>query len=75
LFETHNRLQTCSLKLKTLQKALKNHDKELVTIKGQLSKVQHENHNLLNKLNDVEQATRKLRTYIKSMLSLTNSIR
>jgi septal ring factor EnvC (AmiA/AmiB activator) len=50
LFETHNRLQTCSLELKTLQKTLKNHDKELITIKGQLSKVQHENKKLSNKL-------------------------
>jgi hypothetical protein len=34
LFKTHNRLQTCSLELEIEQKTLKNHDKELVTIKG-----------------------------------------
>jgi hypothetical protein len=39
LFETHDRLQTCSLELKIVQKTLKNHEKALITIKGQLNKV------------------------------------
>jgi hypothetical protein len=43
MLETHNCLQTCNLKLKIVQKTFLNHHKELVTIKGQLSKVQHEN--------------------------------
>jgi hypothetical protein len=37
MFETHNRLQTYNLELKTMQKTLKNRDKELVTVKGQMS--------------------------------------
>jgi hypothetical protein len=41
--ETHDRLQICSLKLMIMQKTLKNHDKELVILKGQKNKVQHEN--------------------------------
>jgi hypothetical protein len=40
LFETHNRLQTSSLKLETMQKNLKNYDKELIIVKGQMNKVQ-----------------------------------
>jgi len=44
MFETHNCLQTYSLKLETMQKTLKNHDKELVIVKGQK--------NLSNKLNE-----------------------
>jgi chromosome segregation ATPase len=39
LSDTHNHLQTCTLKLEILQKTLQNHDKELVTIKGQMNKV------------------------------------
>ncbi len=39
MFETHNHLQTCSLKFKTVQRTLKNRDKELVIVKGQLNKV------------------------------------
>jgi septation ring formation regulator EzrA len=31
--ETHNHLQTCSLRLEIMQKTLKNCDKELVTVK------------------------------------------
>jgi uncharacterized protein YoxC len=58
--ETHNHLQTCSLELEIVQKTLKNHDKQLVTIKGQLNKVQHENQNLFNKLKEVEQVVRKI---------------
>jgi septal ring factor EnvC (AmiA/AmiB activator) len=50
LFETHNHLQTYSLKLKIVQKILKNYDKELVKVKGQMNRVQHENQNLSNKL-------------------------
>jgi uncharacterized protein YoxC len=42
-----------------MQRTLKNHDKELVTIKGQLNRVQHENQNLSNKLNEVKQDARK----------------
>jgi hypothetical protein len=41
--KTHNYLQTCSLELETMQKTLKNHDKERVTVKGQLNMVQHDN--------------------------------
>jgi septal ring factor EnvC (AmiA/AmiB activator) len=43
-----------------MQRTLKNHDKELVTVKGQLNKVQHENHNLSNKLNEAEQVAKKI---------------
>jgi hypothetical protein len=39
LFETHNRLQTCSLELEIVQKTLKSCDKELVTIKKQMKRV------------------------------------
>jgi SMC interacting uncharacterized protein involved in chromosome segregation len=39
---------------------LENRDKELVTIKGQLNKVQHENQNLSNKLKEAKQAARKI---------------
>jgi len=49
---TKNQLQTCSLKLKVVQKTLKNHDKELIIIKGQMNRVQHENQNLSNKLKE-----------------------
>jgi uncharacterized protein YoxC len=51
---THNLLQTYSLELEIIQRTLKNRDKELVTIKGQMNKVQHENQNLSNKLNQAE---------------------
>jgi hypothetical protein len=43
LFETHNCLQTYSLKIEIVQKTLKNRDKKLVTIEGQVNRVQHEN--------------------------------
>ncbi len=43
LFETHNCLQTCSLKLDIVKQTLNNCDKKLVIIKRQVSKVQHEN--------------------------------
>jgi SMC interacting uncharacterized protein involved in chromosome segregation len=43
-----------------MQRTLKNCDKELVIVKGQLNKVQYENQNLSNKLNEAEQATRKI---------------
>jgi uncharacterized protein YeeX (DUF496 family) len=43
-----------------MQLTFKNHDKELVTMKGQLNKVQHENHNLSNKLKEVEHVIRKI---------------
>jgi hypothetical protein len=49
---TKNQLQTCSLELKIVQKTLKNCDKELIIIKGQMNRVQHENQNLSNKLNE-----------------------
>jgi hypothetical protein len=52
-------MQTCSLELEIMLKTLKNHDKELVTSKRQLNRVQHENQNLSNKLNEVKHATRK----------------
>jgi hypothetical protein len=51
---------TCSLKLKIVQKTLKNCDKELITIKGQLNKVKHENQNLSNNMTEVGQSTRKI---------------
>jgi uncharacterized protein YukE len=41
--ETHNRLQTYSLKLETMLKTFKNLDKKQVTIKRQMNRVQHEN--------------------------------
>jgi septal ring factor EnvC (AmiA/AmiB activator) len=59
MFETKNHLQTCILGLKTMKQTLKNHDKELVTVKGQLIKVQHENQNLSNKLKEVEHVVKK----------------
>jgi hypothetical protein len=59
LSETHNCMQTCSLDLEIMQKTLKNHDKKLVTSKGQLKKVQHQNLKLSNKLNEVEHVVRK----------------
>jgi predicted nuclease with TOPRIM domain len=37
-----------------------NHDKELITVKRKLTKVQHENQNLSNKLKEVEQVVRKI---------------
>jgi hypothetical protein len=37
-----------------MQKISKNCDKELVTVKGQMSWIKHENQNLSNKLNKVE---------------------
>jgi DNA replication protein DnaD len=49
----------CSLELEIVQKTLKNCDKELITIKGQLNKVKHENQNLSNNMTEVEQATKK----------------
>jgi chromosome segregation ATPase len=52
MFETHNHLQTYSLELKTMLKTFKNLDKKLVTIKGQMNWVQHENQNLSNKLKE-----------------------
>jgi hypothetical protein len=42
-----------------MQKVLKNHDKDLFTIKGQMNKVQHENHNLSNKLKEAKQTAKK----------------
>jgi hypothetical protein len=54
MFKTHNSLQTYGLELKTMQKIMKNCDKELVTIMGQMNRVQHENQNLPNKLKEVE---------------------
>jgi hypothetical protein len=36
-----------------MQKTMKNLDKELVTFKGQLDRVQHENQNMSNKQNEV----------------------
>jgi septal ring factor EnvC (AmiA/AmiB activator) len=41
-----------------MQKTLKNHEKELVTIKGQLNKVQHENQNMSKKLTKGEHVVR-----------------
>jgi hypothetical protein len=54
MFETHNRLQTYSLKLETMQKTLKNCDKKMVIVKGQLNEVQRENQNMFNKLNETK---------------------
>jgi hypothetical protein len=34
VFETNNYLQTCNPKLKTMEQTLKNHDKEIFTVKG-----------------------------------------
>jgi hypothetical protein len=42
-----------------MQKTLKNRDKELFTVKGKMNKVQHENHNLSNKLKEAKQVARK----------------
>ncbi len=42
-----------------MQKTLKNRDKELVTFKGQMNKVQHGNQNLFNKLKEVEHVVMK----------------
>ncbi len=42
-----------------MQKTLKNRDKELFIVKGQMNKVQHENHNLSNKLKGAKQVVRK----------------
>jgi hypothetical protein len=39
LSKTHNYLQTYSLELKTMQKTLKNYDKELVIVKGQVNRI------------------------------------
>jgi septal ring factor EnvC (AmiA/AmiB activator) len=41
-----------------MQKTLKNHEKELVTVKGQLNKVQHENQNMSKKLTKGEHVVR-----------------
>ncbi len=40
---------------------MKNHDKELVTIKGQLNRIKHENQNMSNKLNEAEQDVEKIK--------------
>jgi uncharacterized protein YoxC len=72
--KTHTHLQTYSLELKIVQKTLKNCDKELVIVKGQMNRVQHENQNLSNKLKEANKLLGKLKTYSKSMLSLTSSI-
>jgi hypothetical protein len=42
-----------------MQKTLKNYDKGLVIIKGQLNKVQHENQNLSNNLTKAKHAAMK----------------
>jgi hypothetical protein len=42
------------IELETVQKIMKKCDKELVTVKGQMNRVQHENHMLSNKLKMVE---------------------
>ncbi len=60
LSKTHNHQQTYSLKLETEQRTLKNRDKKLVIVKGQLNRVQHENENLSIKLNEAEHAARKI---------------
>jgi ribosome-binding protein aMBF1 (putative translation factor) len=60
MFETHNCLQTYNLKLKIVQKILRNYDKELVKAKGQMNRVQHENQNLSNKLKEAKQVVRKI---------------
>ncbi len=43
-----------------MQQTLKNYDKEPITIKKQLNKVQHVNQNLSNKLIEVEHVARKI---------------
>ncbi len=57
--KTNNHLQTCTLQLYLMQQTFKNHDKEFVTIKGQLAKDQHENQNLSNKLKKAKHVVRK----------------
>jgi len=42
-----------------MQIVFKNYDQELVTVKGQLNKVQYENENLSNKLKEAKHAARK----------------
>jgi uncharacterized coiled-coil DUF342 family protein len=42
-----------------MQHTLKNHDKELATIKGQLNKIQHVNQNLPNKLKEAKHVVKK----------------
>jgi septal ring factor EnvC (AmiA/AmiB activator) len=44
-----------------VERDLKNHDKELVTIKGQLNRIKHENQNMSNKLNEAEQDVEKIK--------------
>jgi chromosome segregation ATPase len=70
LFETHNCLQTYSLKLEIVHKTLKNRDKELVIIKGQLNKVQHENQNLSNKLKEAKQLVRQTKNLQQKYVKL-----
>jgi hypothetical protein len=53
---------------------MKNLDKELVTIKGQLNKVQCENHNLSNKLKEEEYIVQKTKNLQqKCIVQLTQS--
>jgi hypothetical protein len=59
--DTNNQLQTYSLKLTTIQQTLKNQEKELVTIKGQLVKdFQNQNQNLSMRLNQMKEAKSKV---------------
>ncbi len=59
LSKNHDHLQTYTLELETVESILEKCDKELITSKGQLNKVQHENQNMSNELIEAEQATRK----------------
>ncbi len=51
---------------------MKNCDKELVTIKGQLNRIQHENQNLSNKLNEAEQIIRKTENMQQEFVELNH---
>jgi chromosome segregation ATPase len=58
--DTNNQLPTYSLKLTTIHQTLNKYKKKLVTIKGQLVKLQNENQNLSMRLNQTKQVARKV---------------
>jgi hypothetical protein len=59
LQKTNNQLQTHSPKLSIAQQTLKNKDKGLVMDKGQLTKLQVENHGLFVQVTQDEQVAKK----------------
>ncbi len=57
-----------------MQQTLKNQNRELVLVKGQLAKVQIENHNLSMKVIQKEQVQRQQKKCNNNRMTLTKSI-